>query len=286
MRILINLVLLLVMIYSAGLAQQATSRIYPFAIEYDPERNLIVSFPTPAGYERFPTSKMTRYMAWLTNLPLKPKYHPLIRWDKQIIYRADSIAAVIDLSVTTNNQKDEDFPMQVALEYAKSTNLLEDFPILLTDRDTLTYSRWMNGSYSFDARGNILYKRGEPRQQSEKEFYRFLEFIIRHNTHETLLKNLEPVKGNQVIPGDIFIQFNKDDPDSTGHAALVLDVCINKEGEIILLMAWGGNPAQSYHIPRNWINKNSNWFTVDELKEQLSEYGEGKFYRFTRLLNL
>ncbi len=286
MKVVIGIVLSLVFLYSSVFAQQSASRIYPFAMEFDPQRNLILSYQTPPGCERFPTSKMTRYMAWLTNLPLKPKYHPLIRWDKQIIYRADSISAVIDISVTTNNQKDEDFPMQMALEYARSANLIDDFPIILFDRDTLTFARWLNGSYSFDARGNILYQKGEPREKSEKEFYRYLEFVIRHNTHKTLLKNLDPVKGDQVIPGDIFIQFNENDPDSAGHAALVLDVCINKDGEILLLMAWGGNPAQSYHIPRNWISKNRDWFTVDELKEQLSEYGEGKFYRFTRLINL
>lgn len=265
---------------------QPKSTIYPFAMEFDSSRSVLLTFPAPSGYERFPVNKMTRFMAWLTNLPLKPKIHPLIRYDHQIITRADSIGAVIDIGITSNNQQNADMPIQLAMEYLMVSGGLADFYFIIKSGDSLNFSSWLNGKYVRDARGNINHIKGEERPASLKEFYRYLEYVIVHNTNKSLLTNLDKTDGKEIIPGDLYIAFDKNDPDSAGFTVMILDVCFNDKGQTMLLLAHGGWPAQSYYIPRPWPVENRIWFTVDELKEYTAEYGEGAFYRYMRVLNL
>jgi len=262
----------------------AQSKIYPFALDYSPERNILRVFPTPPGYERFPSTKMNTFMAWITNLPLDNPNHPLIYWNRNIITRADSIAGVVDLAVATKNQKDADLPLQLALEYVRITGKLEQFPVILSPEDTITYGLWLNGSYSKDARGNLVYEPGVKRASNEKDYYRFLEFIFTRMDNKNLLLNLAgPYDDKDIRPGDLYIQFAKDDPDSTGHAAMILDICSDKDGNEMLIYAMGGDPARSFYMPRPWPVEDRNWFTLDEFKKSLAEFGEGHFYRFNLL---
>ncbi|MFH2036640.1 MAG: DUF4846 domain-containing protein [Candidatus Zixiibacteriota bacterium] len=286
MRKVIVSLLLLSLTYSMAISQTGPSQLYPFALEFNKDRSLIISFKEPDGYKRFPMNKMTRYLMWLTNLPLKPEFHPLIRYDKQIITRADSIAGVIDIGVTTNNQKDADFPIQLATEYLKVVNLLDSFPFILNENDTVTFGKWLDGNYSTDARGNVIYKEGEKKSHNEKEFYRFIEFIMRKNTNKTLINNLIPVSEENIMPGDMYIQFDEKDPDSSGHTLMILDICTSDKGENLYLIGHGGDPAQSYYVPIPLPKSKRVWFTMNEIKKQYAQYGQGKFYRFMNLINL
>ena len=274
---------LLIMFALTGLnSAQVINNNYPFSLEYNPQRTLINTIKTPAGYQRYPSKKMDIYMAWITNLPLKPKEHPVVKCDKQILMGIDSISGVIDLSVTSKNQKDADLPVQLMFEYMRAIRQLKKYPFLLTATDTVTYGKWLNGSYTRDARGNLIYKKGEPRESDEREYYRYLEFVMAKNENKTLLHNLIPVDETDIAPGCLYIQFDPDDPDSTGHTALILDVAVNPndEKDIRLLAGWGGNPAHNLYIARPYPVSKRQWFTLDEFKKRLSEYGNGKFYKF------
>lgn len=283
MKKLIYTFLVSLLVFSAVSAQESRSKAYPFCLEFDSERTLLKVFPTPAGYERFPISKMTKFMAWVTNLPLAPKYHPVVRWDKQIIMRADSMAGVVGIGIASTNQKDADLPLQLVMEYLRARGGLGDFPIIVMKRDTLMFDRWLNGKYSFDARKNLIYKKEEMRESTEREFYRYMEFVIRLNENKILLENLTAINEKNIQPGDLFIQFDENDSDSTGHSAMILDVCSNKKGDLLLLIGMGGTPAQSFYIPQPRPLSDRKWFTIDELKNHLVEYGDGRFYRFLNL---
>jgi hypothetical protein len=265
------------------MAQEPLSPVYPFAMEYNPKWTLLWAFQAPPGYERTPMSTMTDWTIWVTNLPLKPKNRSIAKWDRQIIGAADSINGIIDIGIASKNQKDADLPLQLAIQYLAARNQLYHFPVIVGEGDTVTFDRWLNGKYGTDGRGKVIYKKGDRREVSPKEFYRFLEFLFVQNENKTLLQNLEPVEEKDIRPGDLYIQFHKDDPDSTGHAAMIFDVCIDKEGEALLLAGWGGDPAHSLIVARPRKSRGKKWFSVEELKDHLSEYGDGRFYRFANI---
>lgn len=283
MKITVHILLVLGILLSFATAAGQQSRLYPFSAEYDPERTLLRAFPAPPGYERSVMSELTPFTAWLTNLPLGDKYRPVVKWNNQIIFRADSINGVIDLGITSKHQRDADLPLQFAMEFLRVFGKLEQFPIILSPKDTVSYERWLNGKYRKDARQNLTYKKGKTRESTEKEYYRFIEFVMRYNENKTFLLNLNPIEENDVRAGDLFIQFDKNDSDSTGHTAMILDICKNKKGDILLLSGWGGNPARSFYVSRPWPVNERRWFTFEELNRQLAEFGEGKLYRFKYL---
>ena len=64
---------------------------------------------------------------------------------------------------------------------------------------------------------------------------------------------------SEVNIGDVLIKGG-----SPGHAMLVVDMAINKEGKKIILLSQGYMPAQDIHIVKNPINGNlSPWYTAD-----------------------
>lgn len=283
-----GLLFLLLFVFAAALSGMAEpiNKAYPFSLDYNKDRTILNVFRTPAGYERYPTPKMNLYMAWLTNMPLKPEKHPVVKWDTQIMMGPDSINGVIDLGITSMNQKDPDLAIQLLIEFLRVANQLERFPIQLSEKDTVSYGRYIRGKYSTDARGNLLYKEGEERESNEKEYYRFLEFVMGHIDNKTLLYNLTPVDDKDVAPGCLYIQFDPNDPDSAGHTSIIFDVAVNQndDSDILLLPGWGGVPAHNIYLARPLpIAPNNKWFTLKGFRERMAEYGKGTFYKFKML---
>lgn len=272
--------LLLAIIGLVPALAQPPSPIYPFSMSYDSSLNLMTVVSEPPGFTRYPDAKVTPFQLWLTNLPLLPLNIAVARWDGQIIMRADSTGGVIDFGVGSENQKDADIPLQLLLEYLRVRGSLGNYPIIIRRGDTLTYNKWLNGIYSNGPRNELFYTPGEKREASEMEYYRYLQLIITENDGKSLIKNLIPVDDNNIAPGTIFVQFRKDVPDSTGHTAVILDVCTNPKGELRILAGWGGDPAQSFFVARPLPISDRVWFTLEEFKQRLQKYGEGNFYRF------
>jgi hypothetical protein len=285
-RVVIGLVIVL-FVFSALSAQDQDktlkSKIYPFSKNYDKNNTLIMAIGVPPGYKRTTDSGMNVFMAWITNLPLQSKGSPVSKWNGQKFMDADSVNGVIDLGVGTQNQKDADIPMQLVIEYLYARGALEDFPIIVGNGDTVTYRKWLNGKYLKDPRMNLIYQKGEKKESNSTEYYRFMEFVMGMTNNKTLVKNLEPVSEKNIMPGDLFIQFMPDDKDSTGHASIIFDVASNDKGDRMYLAGWGGNPPHSLYVARPFPLNRDRWFTLDKLKEELSKYGDGKFYRFAKL---
>lgn len=73
-------------------------------------------------------------------------------------------------------------------------------------------------------------------------------------------------------PGDVFVYAAVDRPGyhQYGHAVMVVDVAINKNGKKAFLLAEGNTPARDIHIMRNFENPfRSPWFYLDDDEEQL-----------------
>jgi hypothetical protein len=262
-------------------AQEPPSALYPFSMSFDEKLTLLRVFNAPSGYERYPEVRMNEFQAWVTNLPLQAKHKWVVLWNGQMYSPPDSVAAVIDFGIGTEDQQNPDIPMQMILEYLRAVGAIGDFPVLVSRKDTLTYNRWLGGNYSFTARKVLVYKPAEGRPSTVNEYYRYLHFVLSFINSKTLLLNLKPVGEEDIAPANLFIQFRKDDPDSVGHCAVILDVCSNGKGEKLVMVGWGGVPAHSFLVARPRAESGNPWFTIPELKEYLKRDGEGKFYRFS-----
>jgi len=274
------------LITAGALAQssndQPLSPIYRFSMNFNPDRLLQAVIPPPPGFDRLPASQLNLFSAWIVNLPLESENHPVVRWDNQILMPADSVAGIIDLGIATKNQKNADLPLQILIEYLLMKGKLHDCPFILENGDTLTYRKWLSGKISTDARGNLIMKDTISRDDSEREFYRFLEFIMVRTEHRSLVDNLFEIDEDEVKPGDLYVQLNHDDTANGGHAAIIFDVARGREDDDDrkFLVGWGGDPAQSLVVARPWPVEKRFWFSPDELRRRLDGYGDGRFYRF------
>jgi len=255
-KFIIALFVLLMLFTSVFSQEKRTfSKIYPFSKDYNPGNTLLMSFPAPYRYNRLPSAEMIEYMAWITNLPLRPKGSPVYKWNRQIIMDADSVNGVIDIGVGTKNQKDADILLQLLMEYLNAIDALYYFPIIVGNDDTVTYNNWLNGKYLKKPRKNLIYEKGDKREHSIKEYYRFLEFVMTMTENKTLIKNLSPVKEKDILPGDLYIQFDKENTDSTGHASIIFDVCLMKKAIACISPAGVVHPLRRllWPDPGRWI---------------------------------
>jgi hypothetical protein len=60
--------------------------------------------------------------------------------------------------------------------------------------------------------------------------------------------------------GNVFVK-----PGAPGHAMIVVDMAMNKEGEKIFLLAQSYMPAQNIHVVRNPANAQDNpWYKLED----------------------
>lgn len=262
--------------------QSGPNKHYPFSFNYNEDYTLLKLFQPPAGYERYPDSGLSKYQVWLSNLPVWPKYYKVALWSEYDTVAVGKVAAVIDFGIKSKSQIGVNFPLQILWAARRVFNQPDKISYMLSTKDTITYTKWLNGKYAFNSAGAPVYKKTEKRKHSAKEYFRFVEFILSQNDGRLLARNCRKTDWKNIEPGDLYIQFGKDDPDSVGHAAIILDICNDKSGNMLLMAAWGGNPAHSIFIPKSSDPLRGPWLTPDEFKTRLSEYGPGDFYIFAR----
>jgi hypothetical protein len=89
-------------------------------------------------------------------------------------------------------------------------------------------------------------------------FEKYLLQIFANCGSASLAKQLKPKKLKDIDPGDVFIRGG-----FPGHAAIVMDVAKNKNGETIFLLAQSYMPAQDIHLLKNPLNKDlSPWYLI------------------------
>ena len=262
--------------------EHAPNKLYPFAFNYNENYTILRLYPTPKGYERYPENKMSMYQAWLTNLPIWPDQYTVALWNENDTVKAGRVAAVLDLGVRTPNQTGVNIPLQLLWTARRVFNKPNEIEYILSPKDTVTYTHWLSGKYGFDGAGNLVFRPGEKREHSDKDYFRFLEFAMHQNTPELLAYNSKKIDPKNIAPGDLYIQYKDVKTDSVGHTAIILDVCTNKSGDVLVIPAWGGNPAHSVMIPKSSNAELSPWMNLDELRDRLAQYGPGQFYNFAR----
>ena len=101
---------------------------------------------------------------------------------------------------------------------------------------------------------------------SRKAFEKYLKNVYQVASTFSLSREMKKRPLHDIQPGDIFVYAAVDRPGhKIGHAVMVADVAVNKQGKISLLLIEGNTPAQDFHVMRNLLNPfHSPWFSLDE----------------------
>ncbi len=197
----------------------------------------IQDIPLPADFSRLPVDSNS-FGAWLRKISLKKsKIVYLYNGDEKENQRSQ--CAVLNFSVGNKDlQQCADAVMRLKAEYLFEAKKFSE--IIFFDNE--------NGKYEFT----------EP--YNKDHFYNYLEKVFGMCGTASLSKQLHKKNIDNIEPGDVLIRGG-----FPGHAAIVTDVAINKEGKRIFMLAQSYMPAQDIHVLINPLDeKLSPWYEIED----------------------
>jgi hypothetical protein len=201
----------------------------------------IGDIPVPQGYERVKSEKGS-FGEWLRGVALKKDDHVYL-YNGSLKRNQAAQFAVLDISVGNKDlQQCADAVMRLRAEYLYSEGRFNE--IMFWDNENHCYR----------------YTQGNDR----KAFDHYLENVFSWCGTASLEKQLNRVaRLQEIIPGDVFIKGG-----FPGHAMIVTDVAINKEGKKVFMLAQSYMPAQDIHVVKNPLSEEQHpWYTVAEGKD-------------------
>lgn len=209
----------------------------------------IGDIPTPWGYERI-NGDDAAYSEFLRSLPLKGKGTDVMLYTGGKSRFQSLNYAVIDLPLLSNAEQCADVCMRLRAEYLFSSGQYSSIHFRDVNGNTMRYS---GGA-------------------SRKAFNNYLRRVYGMANTYSLSRELRQRPLADMQPGDVFVYAAVDRPGNHkyGHAVMVVDVAINKNGKKAFLLAEGNTPARDIHIMRNFENPfRSPWFFLDDDADML-----------------
>lgn len=200
----------------------------------------IGNIPLPDGFFRLKRNKNS-FAYWLENIPLKED-KTVFLFDGNIKQNQSAQFAVLNISVGKKNlQQCADAVMRLRSEYLFTQNNFNEI--------------------SFKDNAKTIYQFSPP--YSREHFNQYLERVFGMCGSASLSKQLKNIAIKDIESGDVFIRGG-----FPGHAVIVMDVAVNKEGKKIYLLAQSYMPAQDIHVLINPADAElSPWYMVNDDKE-------------------
>lgn len=216
-------------------------------------------FPVPNGFERT-NEKNNSFGYFLRNLPLK-KEGTLVKYHDGDSKPNIAYIAVVDLPIGDKNlHQCADAVMRLRADYLFSEKQYDKIHFNFTNGFRVDYSKWREG-YRIAVKGNkTTWVKTQKADVSAKAYWDYLEQIFQFAGTASLEKELKVVSSvSDIQIGDVFIKGG-----FPGHAVIVVDMAVNKQGKKIFMLAQSYMPAQELQILRN-INdlKLSPWYSED-----------------------
>lgn len=208
-------------------------------IERSPVFETIGAIPPPAGCERILPGQGS-FGAWLRNIRLKKDNHVYL-YNGSLKKNQSAQFAVLDIPVGKKDlQQCADAVMRLRADYLFDQKRYAE--IIFKDNNGKPYA-W----------------KGE---DNKTAFADYLENVFGCCGTASLEKQLKPVIDPQEIQaGNVFIKGG-----FPGHAMIIVDVAVNKQGKKIFMLAQSYMPAQDIHIVKNPGNeKLSPWYEANDI---------------------
>lgn len=237
-------------------------------------KNIEERIKCPTGYSRLNCDKNS-FAYYLRNIPLLPHESKVVLYNGKIKSNQNAHVAILDVSVgNLDLQQCADAVMRLRCDYLRSIGKEDDIRFYFNNGFLFEYTQWKNGN-DIKINGNhITWIRNADNNNSDLSYQKFLEKLFSYAGTLSLSKQLRNINNIvEIEPGDVWIRGG-----SPGHAAIVMDVAINKDGKKIFLLAQSYMPAQQIHVLKNPNNSSENpWYSIEQIGKKL-ETPEYTFY--------
>jgi hypothetical protein len=204
----------------------------------------VEDLPAPPGYIRT-TDASGSFAAWLARLPLKSDN--LIRFYNGKIFKDHhyNLLAVLHKPLLFREDLEQcvDFCLRLWSDYHFEQAGLDQLYL-----------------FNYDGK-KIFYKTFVPASGTGDAFLSFLKAGLAWTNPYSITLGAQRITPADARPGDCVIQTVGR---SRGQASLILDECVNREGDRLFLIGFGFSPAQEFHIEKAPLEFGpGGWFSLE-----------------------
>ncbi|MFH1843819.1 MAG: DUF4846 domain-containing protein [bacterium] len=219
---------------------------------------LATRIPPPPGCHRV-ALPADSFGAWLRQLPLKPGRPPVHLYDGTLKAQQHHHHAVIDRDVGRRDlQQCADAIIRLRAEYLLESGRPDEICFAFTSGDLACWQQWRVGFRPSVQGSAVSWHHSATADSSHANFWSYLESVFLYAGSYSLSRELEPLSDwAGLTAGDVFIRGG-----FPGHAALVVDVAADSQGQMFFLLAQSFMPAQEIHILQAPGEATSPWYPV------------------------
>lgn len=198
-------------------------------------------YDVPSGFERVAVEPGS-FGAWLRALPLRTDRQVVHAYDGRRLASPASALIAIDTG-KRDLQQCADSIIRLHAEYLWSKGRRDALRYHFTSGDEVRYTDWVRGERLDVSGAKVARRAGERRADSHASLRAWLDLVFMYAGTRSLHRDSTSVAPTDVAPGDFFVA-----PGSPGHAVIVLDVAVARDGRRKALLAQGFMPAQDMHV--------------------------------------
>lgn len=244
-----------------------------------PDSLLYQRFTPPPGFERVPANPKS-FAYYLRQLPLKPPGSKVHLYNGREKANSGVYAAVVNLPIGQKNlHQCADAIIRLRAEYLWQTRQFDQIHFNLTNGFRVDYDRWRKGERVKVVGNQTTWEQKTAASNTYATLWSYLEFVFTYAGTLSLSKELRPLPVAALQIGDVFIQGG-----SPGHAVIVVDAAVDKNGQKVFLLAQSYMPAQEIQVLKNPQNGDwAPWYPADfgaQLATPEWTFGAGDLKRF------
>lgn len=215
---------------------------------------------TPEGYTR--TTEASGSLAvFLRGYTLKEDGSPVLLYDGSEKGNQLAHQAVFTLPIeNVDLQQCADSVMRVYAEYLYHSGQADKIAFHFTNGFLAQWSKWREG-YRIQVDGNdVSYVSSTGYDDSYECFQKYLRMVFAYAGTLSMTEESREIPLSDLRVGDVFLKGG-----SPGHVVMVVDTCVNENGEKAFLLAQGYMPAQEFHVLKNPRHGDDPWYYEEEV---------------------
>jgi len=183
-------------------------------------------FNTPDGFIRV-DSENGSFGSYLQSLPLKPNGSLVYHFNGSVKLNTSAYCAVVDLPLRGNEDHQcADAVMRLRAEFLFSQKRYDEIYFSYVGGGGLSYNAYLSG-----------------RTPTTENLWSYLKVVFKRASTLSLDKQLKSKDPKDLEIGDVFVKGG-----SPGHALIVVDKCVDKNGQVKFMLAQSYMPAQDIQI--------------------------------------
>jgi hypothetical protein len=231
----------------------------------------IGEIPPPGGYKRV-EQKKDSFGEFLRNQELKQENSIVFLYNGKPKANQDAQYSVLSIDVGDRDlQQCADAVMRLWAEYLYSMKEFDKIVFHFTDGRKIRYRQYAEGYRTKRKGKQVEWGRFAKKDYSYKAFRRYMDLVFTYAGTSSMKRyDTEQLNEEEIIDiGHILLQ----EGNPYGHAVLIVDKAVNKEGKTVYLLAQSFMPAQEIHILRNFNNLSlSPWYEIKDKNIRTPEW--------------